>query len=104
MEIGYLYFAEVARFGSIRQAAERLHVSASSVSRQIVKLEHELGTPLISRHAQGIKLTEAGVIVAEYVQSHSREIQRLKAAIDDLRDRWMASGTGGWPQGPANRI
>ncbi|MBA1146166.1 LysR family transcriptional regulator [Ectothiorhodospiraceae bacterium WFHF3C12] len=86
MEIGYLYFAEVARFGSIRQAAERLHVSASSVSRQIVKLEHELGTPLISRHAQGIKLTEAGVIVAEYVQSHSREFQRLKAAIDDLRD------------------
>ena len=81
----YVYFAEVARRLSIRRAAEELNVSASSISRQIVKLEHELGVPLLARHAHGVKLTEAGEIVAEFVHGRHREFVRLRARIDELR-------------------
>lgn len=38
-----LYFTEVARQGSFRKASEALHVSASSIDRQILRVEQELG-------------------------------------------------------------
>jgi len=85
IETSYLYFAEVARRGSIRQAAERLNISASSISRQIGKLEHDLGVPLLARHAQGVKLTPAGAILADFVHSRHREFDRLRARIDELK-------------------
>ncbi|WP_026380282.1 LysR family transcriptional regulator [Afifella pfennigii] len=85
MDTSYAYFAEVARQGSIRQAAERLNISASSISRQIIKLEHDLGVPLLARHAQGVKLTAAGEIVAEFVHSRHRELARLRARVDELK-------------------
>lgn len=84
-EAAYHYFAEVVRQGSIRQAAEVLHISASSISRQIVHLEYEIGAQLLTRHAQGIKLTPSGEIVAQFISGRARERQRLKAAIDALK-------------------
>ena len=54
------YFVEVARSGSVNQAAARLFVASSAVSRQIAKLEDSLGTPLFERHARGMALTPAG--------------------------------------------
>lgn len=85
MEPPYTYFEEVARLGSIRQAAERLNVSASSISRQIAKLEHEFGVSLLARHAHGVKLTPAGEILARFVHNRSREFVRLKGLIDELK-------------------
>lgn len=84
-EIAYHYFAEVVRQGSIRQAAEALHVSASSISRQVARLEYEFGTDLLTRHPQGIKLTPAGEMLGQFIRGRSREWQRLKAAIEALR-------------------
>ncbi|WP_043173162.1 helix-turn-helix domain-containing protein, partial [Burkholderia ambifaria] len=43
------YFVEVARTGSISDASARLHVAVSAISRQIAKLESELGAPLFER-------------------------------------------------------
>lgn len=85
MESAFIYFGEVAKLGSIRQAAERLHVSASSISRQIAKLEHDFDAPLLIRHPQGVKLTSAGHILVHFIQRRSRELQRLQASIDDLK-------------------
>jgi DNA-binding transcriptional LysR family regulator len=42
------YVDEVARAGSIRQAAERLNVAASAVNRQILRLEADFGVQLLS--------------------------------------------------------
>lgn len=86
MEFPYTYFAEVVRQGSIRKAAERLHVSASSISRQIVKMEHEFGVPLLARRAHGVKLTPAGEILAQFIHNRSREFVRLQALIDELKN------------------
>ena len=85
METAYVYFGEVARLGSIRQAAERLYISASSISRQIAKLEREFDAPLLIRRSDGVELTPAGRILLDFIQSRSREIERLKGFIDDLK-------------------
>lgn len=79
------YFGEVARCGSVRQAADRLYVAASAVSRQISKLEQYVGTPLFDRRAGGMFLTDAGMLLAEYLTRSERELDRALAAIDDLR-------------------
>lgn len=60
LSIPMRHFLEVARSGSVSQAAARLFVASSAVSRQIAKLEDSLGTPLFERHARGMALTAAG--------------------------------------------
>jgi DNA-binding transcriptional LysR family regulator len=65
---GMRYFASVARYGSIRKAAEELHIVQSALSRQIHKLEQDLGVPLFERHARGVQLTSAGEIFLPYGQ------------------------------------
>lgn len=79
------YFFEAARTGSIRQAAEHVHVAPSAISRQIAKLEHELGAPLFERRSSGVKITAAGELLAQQLQSTVRDIYRVRAQIDDLK-------------------
>jgi DNA-binding transcriptional LysR family regulator len=43
------YFVTVVQLGSIRQAAEQLNVAQSAISRQIMRLEEDLGVPLLDR-------------------------------------------------------
>ncbi|EIF78099.1 LysR family regulatory protein, partial [Burkholderia pseudomallei 354a] len=47
--IGLKYFVEVARTGSLAAASQQLHVAVSAISRQIAKLEEQVGTPLFER-------------------------------------------------------
>lgn len=54
------YVLEVASCHNISQAAERLYVSQSAISQQILKLERELGYPLFTRSLHGLTLTAAG--------------------------------------------
>ncbi len=82
---GLRYFHEVAVSGSIRQAAERVHVAASALSRQISKLEHEFDAPLIERRTTGVVLTPAGRLLAQHTRTMFRDLQRLKSQVDDLR-------------------
>lgn len=62
MEIRHLhYFLMIAREGTISGAAQALHVSQPSLSRQMHDLEHELGCTLFERGSRRITLTEAGM-------------------------------------------
>lgn len=79
------YFASVARAGSIRKASEELHVATSAVSRQIQKLEDELGTPLFERLPKGLRLTRAGSIVLRHAQATLEEFELLKSELGSLR-------------------
>jgi DNA-binding transcriptional LysR family regulator len=85
------YFSETANSRSIRAASERLHVSASAISRQIAKLEHELRAPIFDRHAEGMKLTPAGEILQERFEQMMREFARVKSHIAALQD--LQAGT-----------
>ena len=58
-------FWEVARAGSLRAAATRLHLSQPTISAQIKSLETELDERLFDRTGRGLKLTPAGILVME---------------------------------------
>jgi DNA-binding transcriptional LysR family regulator len=53
-------FLNLAQSGSTRQAAQRLGVNASTVSRKIAQLEKTLGARLLERHPDGFRLTAVG--------------------------------------------
>lgn len=60
------YFWMVAREGGLRPAAEKLHVSAPSISAQIRELEEALGERLFRRIGRTNVLTDAGQVVLRY--------------------------------------
>lgn len=85
-QLGHLkYFHAVARTRSIRGAAEMLNVAQSAVSRQIKNLEAALGVTLFDRHPRGVRLTDAGQILAQYAQQTILNFERARSEIDDLR-------------------
>ena len=62
MELRHLrYFVTVAEHLSFRQAAERLHLSHPTLTKQIDDLENELGLKLFNRNHRRVELTEVGV-------------------------------------------
>ena len=56
-------FLEVARQLSFTEAAERMYISQSSLSRNISSIEHELGVKLFSRRSGAVNLTTAGRVL-----------------------------------------
>ena len=78
------YFLEVVRLGSIRLAADRLHVSPSAISRQLAKLEREFDGQLVERRANGVELTEAGKVAAEHFAAIFDQVDLVKGEISDL--------------------
>lgn len=81
----FRYFLETASTGSIRKAAERLHVTATAVGRQIENLEQYVNAPLFERGARGIKLTPAGEVLLRRVAPLIRDLEDIKGDILDLR-------------------
>lgn len=79
------YFDEAARLGSMRKAGDVLHVASSSVDRQILKIEEEIGVPLFERQAQGLRLTSAGELVLHSLRKWQNEMQLLQSRIEDLK-------------------
>ena len=53
-------FFAIAEFGSMSKAAEQLHVSQSTLTRQMQTLETEVGGQLMERGHSGVALTAAG--------------------------------------------
>jgi LysR family transcriptional activator of nhaA len=71
------YFWMVAKKGSVRKAAEELHVSQPSISAQLKLLEESLGDKLFRRSGRNLVLTEKGHLVLGYADeifSSGREL------------------------------
>ena len=85
--IALRHFAEVARCGSLRIAAERLFVAGSAISRQLGLLEEELGMPLFERGRgkTSMRLTPAGEILMALVRNMEAEEERARAAVQALK-------------------
>lgn len=79
------YVDEVARVGSIRQAAERLHVAPSAVNRRIQDIEDELGTPVFERLPRGMRLTAAGELFVRYIRGRAADLARVRSEIEELQ-------------------
>lgn len=85
----YLY--EAVSTGSVRNAAEKLAIVPSAVSRQISLLEEELGVVLLERQRNGVVPTEAGALILDYYRQHVAHQHDLLAKVDALRG--LHSGT-----------
>lgn len=80
-----MYFDELVRTNSMRQAAENLNVAPTAVSRQIENLEDYFGTPLVERSARGVTLTAAGELLAARAGRTLRELEHVQQLIEDLK-------------------
>ncbi|MEP7101572.1 MAG: LysR family transcriptional regulator, partial [Burkholderiales bacterium] len=78
------YFLAVAHAGSVSGAAQRLHVAASAVSRQVSKLEDAIGGELFQRRQRGMRLTEAGERLAMHLAGVSAEGERVLNRVKSL--------------------
>lgn len=88
MEIRTLrYFLVAAREESMTKAAEILHVTQPTLSKQIRALEDELGKKLFTRHSFNIRLTEEGLLLknrAEDLIGMADRIEQEFISLDDL--------------------
>ena len=84
MDIRHLkYFIAISEEKSLSAASRRLGVAQPSLSQHVIKLEDELGLPLITRSAQGIQLTEEGRLLLR----HAREIcGSLAACLVEMKE------------------
>ncbi|KAF1019420.1 MAG: HTH-type transcriptional regulator GltC [Paracidovorax wautersii] len=71
-ETAVRYFLEVVRTGSVKEAAAKLCVAPSAVSRQIARLESDLDMLLFERRARGMLPNAAGELLA----AHARRVLR----------------------------
>ncbi len=81
----YVYFEAVARHGSIRKAADALHIASSALNRRILDLEAEIGSPLFERKPRGVSLTTAGELFLAHVQTAFKELRNLELQLEELR-------------------
>ena len=70
-------FVAVARLGTFSAAAQEVSLTQSGVSRQIQKLEQEVGLPLFDRSEIPLGLTSAGVTLLAYAQSALAQYEEL---------------------------
>lgn len=86
MEIRVLrYFLEVAREGSVTHAAERLHISQPTLSKQIKDLEAELGKKLFVRSSFSVRLTDEGMLLR-------RRAEDILDMVDKTEEEFKALG------------
>jgi len=79
------YFLEVVRSGSVSEAAARLHVSPSAVSRQVAALEDLLCVPLFDRRPRGMAPSAAGELLAAHARRGALEADRVVSDIQALQ-------------------
>lgn len=98
MELRVLqYFLAVARENSISGAAEFLHLSQPTLSRQLKELEEELGKQLFIRGNRKITLTEEGMILRKRAEEVAELIRKTKdeiSASDDMLAGDISIGAG----------
>jgi len=73
-------FVTIIEAGSFTLAAERLHMTQSTVSQQLARLEQAVGKQLIDRNARPLQLTSAG----EYLISYARRILALQQEAQNV--------------------
>ena len=98
MEIRVLkYFLTVAREQNITRAAETLHMTQPTLSRQLAALEDDLGTKLFNKSGRKIMLTEEGILLKrralEILELEEKTVEELRNH-DELIEGSVTIGCG----------
>jgi len=83
-------FAKVVEANSFSEAARRLKLPTSTVSRRVADLEDQLGVRLLVRSTRSLRLTDVGSEVLEHAQ-HSAE---LSEAVDNIASNHLSNVSG----------
>ena len=98
MELRVLqYFLAVAREESITRAAEVLHITQPTLSRQLSQLEEELGTRLFERGTRHITLTPEGLLLRRRAEEISELVDKTRQELafqDETLAGTVALGSG----------
>lgn len=78
------YFREVTLRGSIKRAAESLHIAPSAISRQVQGLEDELSVKLFERGARGMSLTGAGQLLYRYAVESEDRLDQIRTQVEEF--------------------
>ena len=91
MELRVLrYFLTVAKEQSFTKAAEQLHITQPTLSRQLAALEEELGTVLFNRGGRNVTLTDEGILL----KRRALEIIDLEDKIqEEFKESQVVDGT-----------
>ncbi len=76
--------AEVGRRGSIAAAAQALHLTPSAVSQNVATLEREVGVALLERSSHAVRLTPAGVALAEETPGVIALLREIEATVHQV--------------------
>ena len=91
------YFLTVAKEQSFTKAAEQLHITQPTLSRQLAALEEELGTPLLNRGGHAITLTEKGILLKrralEILELEDKIVEEFKDN-DSVLEGTVSIGSG----------
>ncbi|BAJ02896.1 LysR family transcriptional regulator [Shewanella violacea] len=79
------YFNCVVETGSISKASRVFDIQPSSISRQLMALEKDLGIRLLNRNTRNIGLTEAGLTYYQYSQRIVSELDEAHRAVNELQ-------------------
>ena len=91
------HFMRVAHAGSVSRAAEELRLAQPALSRQIRKLEHELGVALFARHGRGVRLSAAGSLLLERAEAIAQLVNQTSEEIKGDRSPTRGRITLGVP-------
>lgn len=80
------YFLAAAREENMTRAAELLHVTQPTLSKQLKSLEDELGKKLFIRHSFSIQLTEEGVLLRKRAEDLVRMADKITEEFHTLDD------------------
>lgn len=80
------YFMEVAKREHVTEAANKLHVAQSAVSRQIFNLEEELGVDLFIREGRTVRLTRIGKVFLEHMERAMNVIDDATQVVEEYID------------------
>jgi DNA-binding transcriptional LysR family regulator len=78
------YFQCIARLGNFTKAALELHITQPALSKQMARLENEMGAELFIRTGRGIKLTEAGSRLLFHSERILADWEMAAQSIKDL--------------------
>lgn len=80
------YVAAIADTGTMARAAELCHVSQSTLSIQLKKLEAYLGVTIFERKGRRLVLTQAGLAIVDIARGIVQESRRLRDTAKTFRD------------------
>ena len=75
------YFVTAASLSNISKAANQLRIAQPALSRQIRKLEKELGVRLLRCNSTGVQLTAAGALLMDKGESILRQLEQVTAEV-----------------------